>query len=62
MKKKEKEEEKATEKGQPKSKKKKFWENKLGTNGLNFWDKCLWCLCIKDMLGWIGSEECFNTW
>ena len=61
MKKKEKEEEKATEKGQPKSKK-KIWENKLGTNGLNFWDKCLWCLCIKDMLGWIGSEECFNTW
>ena len=59
MKKKEKEEEKATEKGNQKA---KNWENKLGTNGLNFWDKCLWCLCIKDMLGWIGSEECFNTW
>ena len=62
MKKKEKEKEKATEKGNQKPKKKKNWENKLGTNGLNFWDKCLWCLCIKDMLGWIGSEECFNTW
>ena len=61
MEKKEKEEEKATEKWQPKNKEKN-WENKLGTNGLNFWDKCLWCLCIKDMLGWIGSEECFNTW
>ena len=60
MKKKEKEEEKATKIRA--TKKQENWENKLGTNGSNFWDKCLWCLCIKDMLGWIGSEECFNTW